>query len=155
MVEKDILKKIGFLKDVPDSILEKVGAIAQLKTFDEESILFQQGQEQAFLYMIVSGKVFLNCRSVQGKSLTLDDLSEGRTFGVSSLLGESSSTFTAVCAQPSSILTISGQQMRQLFEEDFQAGYTLMLKLAGLFRSRMEMHTRQFLHSLAMHPEVI
>ncbi|MDA3791785.1 MAG: cyclic nucleotide-binding domain-containing protein [Desulfobacula sp.] len=155
MVEKDILKKIVFLKDVPDSILEKVGAIAQLKTFDEESILFRQGQEEDFLYMIVSGKVFLNCRSVQGKSLTLDEISEGRTFGVSALLGESSSTFTAVCAQPSSFITISGQQMRQLFEVDFQAGYTLMLKLAELFRSRMEMHTRQFLHSLAMHPEVI
>lgn len=155
MVEKDILKKIGFLKAVPDSILEKVGAIAQLNPFEEETILFRQDQKQNLLYMIVSGKVFLTCRSGQGKSLTLDEVGEGRTFGVSSLLGDSSSTFTAVCAQPCSLITISGQQMRLLFEDDFQAGYTLMLKLAGLFRSRMEMHTRQFLHSLAMHPEVI
>jgi len=45
--------------------------------------------------------------------------------------------------------------MRQLFEENFEIGHFLMLKVAAIFKSRMEMHTRQFLHSLAVHPEVI
>ena len=155
MVEKEILKKIVFLKDLSDSILEKVGAIAQLETFDEEHILFRQNQEQTLLYMLVSGKVFLNSRSAQGKSLTLDEVSAGRTFGVSAVMGESSSTFTAVCAGTSVIITISGEQMRRLFEEDYETGYILMLKVVEIFRSRMKMHTHQFLHSLARHPEVI
>jgi len=154
MVEKDILKKIVFLKDLPDPILEKINAIAQFETFDEENILFYQNQEQTLLYMLVSGKVFLNSRSVSGKSLTLDEVLPGRTFGVSALLGESSSTFTAVCAETSSIITIPGEQMRQLFEKDFEIGHTLMLKVVEIFRSRMKMHTRQFLHSLATHPEI-
>ncbi len=154
MVEKDELKKIFFLKDLPDTTLGKVGAIAQLETFDEESILFRQDQEQTLLYMLVSGKVFLNCRSASGKSLTLDEVSAGRTFGVSALMGESSGTFTAICAETSSIITVSGKQMRRLFEEDFEIGYALMLKVVELFKSRMEMHTRQFLHSLANHPEI-
>lgn len=155
MVEKDILKKIVFLKDLPDIILDKIGAIAQLETFDEECILFRQNQAQKLLYMLVSGKVFLNSRSaVSGKSLTLDEVSAGRTFGVSALIGHSSSTFTAICAETSSIITVSGEQMRQLFEQDFEIGHSLMLKVVELFKSRMEMHTSQFLHSLATHPEI-
>jgi len=154
MVAKEVLKKIVFLKDLPDSIFEKVGAIAQLETFDEESILFHQNQEQTLLYMLVSGKVFLNTRSPSGKSLTLDEVTPGRTFGVSALMDESSSTFTAICAETSSIITVSGQQMRQLFEEDFEIGHTLMLKVVELFKSRMGKHTQQFLHSLATHPEI-
>ena len=62
MVEKENLKKIVFLKDLPDPILERIGAIAQIETFDEESILFRQNQGQTLLYMLLSGKVFLNCR---------------------------------------------------------------------------------------------
>jgi CRP/FNR family cyclic AMP-dependent transcriptional regulator len=154
MVEKDILKKIVFLKDLPDAVLEKVGSIAQLETFDEESILFRQDQDQKLLYMLVSGKVFLNSRAASGKSLTLDELSVGRTFGVSALMGESTSTFTAICAQTSAIITVSGDQMRELFEDDFEIGHTLMLKVVDLFRSRMQMHTRQFLNSLKTHPEI-
>ena len=155
MVEKDELKKIFFLKDLSDPILEKVGAIAQLETFGEETILFRQNQEQTLLYMLVSGKVFLNTRSAQGYSLTLDEVSAGRTFGVSALMGESSSTFTAVCAETSTMIIVSGKQLYELFEEDFEIGHTIMLKVAALFKSRMEMHTRQFLHSLASHPEII
>ncbi|MBU1344380.1 MAG: cyclic nucleotide-binding domain-containing protein [Proteobacteria bacterium] len=154
MVEKDVLKKIVFLKDLPGSVLEKVGAIAQLETFDEESILFRQEQEQKLLYMLVSGKVFLNSRSGSGKSLTLDEVSYGRTFGVSALMGEAVSTFTAICAQTSSIITVSGDQMRELFESDFEIGHTLMQKVVELFKSRMDRHTRQFLNSLATHPEI-
>ncbi len=154
MVDNKILKQINFLEDVPDSVLEKVGDIAQLETFDEESILFRQNQEQTLLYMLISGKVFLNSRSRSGRSLTLDEVGPGRTFGVSSILGESSSTFTAVCAENSSIITISGEQMRTLFEQDFKTGHILMLKVLKSFKRRIQMHTSQFLKSLASHPQI-
>ncbi len=154
MVEKEYFKKIAFLKDMPDLILEKIGTISQLETFDEESLLFRQNQEKALLYMLVSGKVFLNSRSGSGKFLTLDEVNPGRTFGVSALLGGHTSTFTAVCAETSTMITVSGEQMRQLFLEDFEIGHTVMLKVVELFSSRMEMHTNQFLHSLASHPEI-
>jgi len=155
MVENKLLKKIGFLKDLPDAMLKKVGSIAQLETFDKENILFKQNQEKTHLYMLVSGKVFLNCNLASGKSLTLDEVSAGRTVGVSSLLGVYPSAFTAICAEPSSIITVSGQQTRQLFIEDFEIGHALMLKVVEIFRSRMRMHTRQFLHSLLNHHEII
>jgi CRP/FNR family cyclic AMP-dependent transcriptional regulator len=155
MVGNEILKSINLLKEIPDEALEKVGAIAQLETFDEESILFRQNQEQKLLYMLVSGKVFLNSRSRSGKSLTLDEIGPGRTFGISSIMGETSSTFTAVCAESSDIVTISGEQMHKLFEDDFQTGHILMLKVVNSFKRRMEMHTTQFLSTLATHPDVI
>lgn len=154
MVENKILRKINFLNDMPDQMLEKIGAIAQLGAFDEESILFRQNQEQALLYMLVSGKVFLNSRSASGTSLTLDELGPGRTFGVSALMGEASSTFTAVCAENSSIITISGRQLLQLFEQDFRTGHLFMIKVVASFKKRMEMHTQQFLTSLASHPQI-
>lgn len=155
MVENELLKKIGFLKDLPDAMLEKVGAIAELETFEKEKILFRQNQEKTHLFMLVSGKVFLNCSFASGKSLTLDEVSAGRTVGVSSLLGVYPSAFTAICAETSSIITVSGQQMRQLFLEDFETGHALMLKVVEIFRSRMKMHTRQFLHSMLNHHEII
>jgi CRP-like cAMP-binding protein len=155
MVENQLLKKIGFLKDLPDEMLKKVGAIALLETFGKESILFKQNQEKTHLYMLVSGKIFLNCGLASGKSLTLDEVSAGRTVGVSSLLGEYPSAFTAICAEPSTIITVSGQDMRQLFLEDFETGHAVMLKVVEIFRSRMRMHTRQFLHSMLNHHEII
>ena len=155
MVDNIVLKKIGVLTDLPDAMLEKVGAIAKLETFDKDNTLFEQNQDKTHLYMLVSGKVFLNCSLASGKSLTLDEVSAGRTVGVSSLLGIYPSAFTAICAETSSIITVSGQEMRQLFLEDFETGHALMLKVVEIFRSRMRMHTRQFMHSLLNHHEII
>lgn len=154
MVENDILKQMSFLNDLPDAILTKVGALAQLETFDKDTILFRKNQDLTLVYMLVSGKVLLNTITASGNPLTLDEVSPGRTFGIACLMTESSSAFTAVCAEKCSIIIVSGKDMRQLFEQDFQMGHTLMLKVVSLFRARMERHTQQFLQFLAMHPDI-
>ena len=154
MVGIDILKKIHFLQDLPDEILEKIGAVAQLDTFDEEAILVRQDQKFNIIYLLISGKIFLNCRAASGKALTLDELSPGQSFGVSALIeaGQSLATFTAICAEDCSVITLSADQMTQLFEQDYKVGYVVMQQVVELFKSQMNKHTRMFLDSLATHP---
>jgi CRP-like cAMP-binding protein len=152
MVGIDTLKKIHFLQGLSDDILEKIGAVAQLETFDEEAILVRQDQKLHLIYMIISGKIFSNCRSSSGAALTLEELSPGQTFGVSALIGDSLATFTAICAEESTVITLSADQMLKLFEQDYQVGYVVMQKVVELCKSKMNRHTRQFLHSLAIHP---
>ena len=154
MVEKQILKQIHFFKGLPDDILEDLGRIAIFENFKEEDVLFRQNQKQMFLYMLISGKVFLNSRSFLGKSLTLDEVKPGRIFGVPALFNESSGIFTAICAEDSSMVTMSGEQLHKLFEQDFRIGHILMRKIVEMFKIRREMHTRQFMHSLKTHPEI-
>ena len=47
MVEITDLKKINFMKDLPDEVLEKVASVALLENFGEEAILIRQDQEKA------------------------------------------------------------------------------------------------------------
>jgi len=152
MVGIDTLKKIQFLEGLSDEVLEKIGAIAQLETFDEEAILVRQDQDQPLIYMLVSGKIFSNCRAASGKALTLDELSPGQSFGVSALIGKSPATFTAICAEECTVITLSADKMTQMFEQDYRVGHVLMQQVVELFKSNMNKHTRQFLRSLATHP---
>jgi CRP-like cAMP-binding protein len=154
MVEKDILKDIQFLSDLPDPVIEKIASIATLDVHEHDSTVFHQGQDLTHLYMLVSGKVHFTVSSASGKALILDKIFEGSTFGVFALLEDSSSAYSAICAEKSQVVCVSAKQMHQLFEEDFKLGHILMLKVVKLFKSRMEMHTRQFLMSLATHSEI-
>ncbi len=154
MVEKEILKELLFLRDLPDPVVDKIASIATLETFDKDALVFKQHQDLTHLYMLVSGKVHLTIQSASGKALVLDKIVQGRSFGVSALMEESSSAYTAICAEKMTVVSISGKQLHQLFEEDFKLGHILMLKVVRLFKKRMEMHTRQFLLSLATHSEI-
>ncbi len=155
MIEIEALKKIHFLKELPGDILEKIGSVAQLETVDKESVLVKQDQTLDTVYMLAFGKIFLNCRASSGKALTLDELSPGQSFGVSAFIGESLSSFTAICAEKSSIITLPANQMIQLCEKDYKLGYTFMQQVVQTFKSRMDKHTRQFIHSLATHPDMV
>ena len=154
MVDINDLKKINFMKDLPDSVLEKITAVAQQEAFDEESILIRQDQNQNLIYMLVSGSIFLNCRSASGQSLTLDELHAGQTFGLTSLLDNSPATYTAICAEDSTVITIASAQLLKLFASDYAAGYQVMERVVDTFKKRMNRHTQLFMQALSAHPAI-
>lgn len=154
MVEKQILKTIFLLQDIPEPMLEKISLNTQIQTIKAQTVLFEKDQALKRLYMLTSGVVHLTIRTASGQNLILDKVTAGRTFGIASLMEESSSSFSAVCAEDSSVITISSQKMHQLFVEDFKMGHQLMSRIVKLFKDRLERHTSQFLHYLSTHPEI-
>lgn len=154
MVPSDQLKKIHFLQDLPDEILEKISPHARRAVFETDTILIRQNEIQCLVHMLVAGKICLNARSDTGRVLTLDEIEPGQSFGLSALFGQSSATFTAVCTQPCDIIVLSGDLMARLFETDHRIGYAVMRRVAQLFKGRMTKHTGQFLHSLSIHPAI-
>ena len=154
MVGVENLKKINFLRELPEEVLEKIGTVAQLEEFDEETILIRQDQSQHLIYMLISGKIYINCRAVSGQALTLDELSPGQTFGLSSLLDSSPSTYTAICAEDCKVITISSEQLLELANADHTTGYHVMRQVVEKFKKRMTRHTQLFMAALAAHPAV-
>jgi len=154
MVEIKDLKKINFMSGLSDEILEQIVSVAQMETFGEETTLIRQDQTQNLIYMLVSGRIFLNCRTSGAKVLTLDELVPGQTFGVSALLDNSPATYTAICAEECTLITLSSAQLLQLFKTDYRTGYEMMQRVVEKFKIRMNRHTSQFLESLANHPDV-
>jgi CRP-like cAMP-binding protein len=154
MVPSDQLRKIQFLSDLPEEILEKISPHARQAVFEPDTILIRQNDPQHLVHMLVSGKILLNTRSDTGRVLTLDEIAPGQSFGLSALFGKSGATFTAVCTEPCDIIVLSGDLMAKLFETDHRIGYAVMRRVAQLFKDRMNKHTGQFLRSLSMHPAI-
>jgi len=154
MVPSDQLKKIHFLADLPDDILEKIGPHARQAVFGTDTILVRQNEIQYLVHMLVSGNICLNARSDSGRVLTLDEIEPGQSFGLSAFFGKFPATFTAVCTKPCDIVVLSGDLMARLFETDHRIGYAVMRRVAQLFKGRMNKHTGQFLHSLSIHPAI-
>lgn len=155
MVEKNKFKNIFFLQDLPDNVLEKAAVSATVENYEKNAVLFHQDQPQKLLYMLVSGRVFFKRRSGAHSSVILDEITQGRTFGISVFLDkDSTADFTAECAEPSQIITIPAENMLSLCENDLNTGLNLMQRAVEIFKSRLEMHTRQFMHCLESHPEI-
>ena len=154
MVQIEQLKKILFFQGLSDEMLTEIGKIATIEIYEEETEFFRQNQNLSHFYMLLSGKIFLNSRSPQGASLTLDEVNEGHSFGLSAIMGEVESSFSAVCAKKSEVIMINNEKMLKLFKSNQKLGYLITLRIVQLFQSRMNKHTQQFLESIANHPDI-
>ncbi|MBU2431272.1 MAG: cyclic nucleotide-binding domain-containing protein, partial [Proteobacteria bacterium] len=80
MVEKDLLKTIVFLQDLPEPMLEKISLNTQIQMFKSQTVLFEKNQALKQLYMLASCVVHLTIRTASGENLILDKVTPGRTF---------------------------------------------------------------------------
>jgi CRP-like cAMP-binding protein len=154
MIQIEQLKKIFFFQGLSDEILTEIGNIANIETYKEETELFKQNQKLSHFYMVLSGKIFLNSRSPKGVSLTLDEVTKGRSFGLSAIMGDAESSFSAVCAEKSEVITINNDKILELFKKNRELGYLITLRMVQLFQSRTKKHTQQFIKSIANHPDI-
>ena len=219
MVKIEDLKRINLLKGFPDHLLEIIADEAQLSIFGTDTQLINVNEAVDTFYMLIMGQVAIKVELTPEIDVILDNIQSGSSFGTCALLKGSIVSYSAVCQEPCEMITLSGERMlqlfeenhelayhmmsgvakqykrrmdfraqmvmktldknpelkeeikdiksipfsdekiHQLFEEDFQAnfqkGYASMLEIVEIFRSRMEMNTREFLHSLAKHPGII
>lgn len=155
MVEIEKLKRIHFLKDLSEDTLDKISTVVQTNDFSEETILIRQDDPQRTIFMLLRGTVFLNCRVTSGKAVTLEEIKKGQTFGLSSLMADAPATYTAICAENSTILTMAADQALELFASDFSTGFEVMRRAVEVFKDRMKRHTALFMDALRTHPAVV
>ena len=155
MVNTQQLSSIRLLQDLPGTELEKIANVAEIRDVAAETVLFRQGEKLDVFFLLLAGRVFLNCRTGSGRFLTLSEVGPGGSFGLSSFIAGTKSSATAVCTERSRMITLAGSVLWDLFQEDPALGYSVMLRVVQLFKDRMNQRTEQFLRSLSHHPDIL
>jgi CRP-like cAMP-binding protein len=154
MVEIEKLKRIFLFQNLPEDLLKTIATVAEIKNFAAGTVLFEQYELLNNFYMLLKGKVLLNCKSSAGTVLTLGEVTPGCSFGVSSFIVGTRSLTNAVCTESSQTITLSGNVLTSLFHEDPKLGFAIMLRVVQLFKFRMDQRTEQFIRSLTSHPTI-
>jgi CRP/FNR family cyclic AMP-dependent transcriptional regulator len=106
------LAEVPLFKGVPERALEIAAGVVQTRTFDAESVIFQEGDKGEALYILKEGLVKLSKVDLEGHEKTLAILRPPEFFGEMALLGESSRSATAV--------TLKKARLLVLYQDDFQ-----------------------------------
>jgi CRP-like cAMP-binding protein len=155
MVDKRELRRMHLLKDMPDAMLDKIAQAGQLRIFSADTVLFQQGDNLEYFYMILTGQVILEVEATPNVSLALGTVRPGYSFGISTFIPGATSSSTAVCIEPCELISLSGRTMTELFQQDWDLGYNFMLRLVRVFKSVMDHRTMLFLKTLQNHPDLL
>ncbi len=114
MVTTEDLKKIAIMTHLKDDMLDRVISITDVFNFEDQEIIFRQGDIADRFYMVDRGKVLLEQRIAEKIMVSVGSIKPGFAFGWSTMIEEGYYTTDAVCAEPCEIFSMRRGSGRNL-----------------------------------------
>ncbi len=151
MISVDVLTKNKIFTGVSSVTLAKIMLLTKEVSFVEETRIFSEGGKADMLYIILDGVMDLTFCLKIGEvesEITIDTKKRGDTVGWSALISPHIYTLSCVCPKPMRALSIHGEELLSLADEDPEFGYMLMRNIAQLIRARMKQIQDMFIKEI-------
>lgn len=151
MATKQVLKECEVFSTLNDGEMEQVLSSVLEKQYDAGATLFREGDSAEELLILEEGKVAVqmtlpDTQTQMSRRITVDVVTKNEVVGWSAIVEPYIYTFTAVCLQKVSALSISGTKLRWLLRDNHEIGYKVLKGLIRVVASRLS-DTRQVLVS--------
>ena len=154
MVTTEDLKKIVIMTHLKDDMLDRIISITDVLIFEDQEIIFRQGDIADRFYLVKRGKVLLEQRLAEKITVSVGSIKPGFAFGWSTMIEEGYYTTDAVCAEPCEIYSMKGDKIRALCDKDPYMGYLLTRRLLVILKKRYDHRTDQFIKVLKHNPDM-
>ena len=154
MVTTEDLKKIVIMTHLKDDMLDRIISITDFLKFEDQEVIFSQGDIADRFYMVKRGKVLLEQRIAEKITVSVGSIKSGFAFGWSTMIEEGYYTTDAVCAEPCEIFSMRGNKIRALCEKDPHMGYLLSRRLLVILKKRYDHRTEQFIEVIKHDPDM-
>lgn len=143
MVAPEILKEAPFFDELSEDMINRLAAIAEIKTYPKNHFMDKRNQNATHFYLVLEGEISLQMESVTGKTVRLETISVGGAIGFSSLIDMDNKRYTsdAKTLTPAKLLRFKSDKMRLLFYQDFELGFLIMKKIAYIAKRRLMYRT--------------
>jgi CRP-like cAMP-binding protein len=126
--------------------LNVMGEIADVccveENFPKGTVIFREGDEAKFLYILVNGAVDLK---IKGETTVYSLTAQSDIFGWSSMVENAQYTATAACNNDIRVIKIDTRKLNRLFNENPIFGLTVYRRLCGVFNLRLSNIYKRFL----------
>ncbi len=127
---------IPFLKDLPQEQFDLLAPLFMPFTASPKTVIFEQGDQAEYLYLISSGTVSIQYKPYDGPKIIITHLHTGDVFGWSSVIGGGTYTTSIVSEGSLEAIRIRGAELRELCKEHYEAGCAILEKLAEVVSPR-------------------
>ncbi len=156
-----IARRLGYSENfsaLPWEDLLAIAAFCHEETVQTGAAVLVEGKPADRLYVVERGKLALEKRVQLGRhstprNATIDYVGPGRSAGFSTLVRPFVYSTSAIAVEPTRILVIDGQKLRQFLEDRPAAGLKVMQTLAALIggRYRQAIDTLTYFLSIVSH----
>jgi CRP-like cAMP-binding protein len=129
------LKQADLFWGLDQNFIKTVTAFAVRQEFEKDAVVFQFGDPASHFFILVHGKV--HCTLPGGGQCVHACQCLGEVFGWATLIGLETYGATAVCAQPTDVLSIEFARLQRLLDEDAHSATAFYRQLSRTLGERL------------------
>ena len=131
------LRELRFLHGIAEDHLQQLAEIAELKDFDEEDVLFREGEPAEDMFLVVYGSVSVEICSTGVGCKRILTVGPGELLGWSALLEQSRLTATARALKMTRLVELNAGKLLTICERDPLFGFEIMRRTALALAKRL------------------
>jgi len=131
------LAQLSIFQGMASAELNAIDPMLELVRFRQGELIFEQGHEADFLFILLSGEVEVKYKPYDGPPLTVARIFPGGVFGWSAALGRDAYTSSSLAAADGQAYKLSGCELRALCEREPDLGADLLNRLASAIAERL------------------
>jgi CRP-like cAMP-binding protein len=134
---RETLKHHGFTQGLPETQIADLAKMATEVSFDENDVIFADGQHSTAFYLLLTGSVVVELRTAVCV-MAVQSLGPGQVFGWSSLLDRQDTLFQVRARERTSALRIDAARLKALCLADTALGVALFHRVLHVVAGRVK-----------------
>jgi len=130
-------RQFKIFAELDDSQLELIAGISHVQEFDAGEELTVEGAEADKLYLFLKGKAAVKVRGADGRQVLIDELGPGEMLGWGAVLPPHVYTASASTTEPSEVIVVDGEKLRELGEADKRLGFQVARGIGEVISRRL------------------
>jgi CRP-like cAMP-binding protein len=126
----------AIFKELNKDMIDVLAPLFETISCQPGTVIFQQGDQAEFLYLVIDGKVDMSFKPYDGIPITISHVGKGGLFGWSAVVGSENYTSTAIAIEDVEAFRVHGSDLRNFCREHPEAGKDILERLADGVSSR-------------------
>ncbi|MFO8037314.1 MAG: ATP-binding protein [Anaerolineales bacterium] len=154
----DRLSRSEIFNSLSDDDLYAIAGLCQEVTYQDDRVVFTEGEPATDLLVVERGKLTIEKKIQIGRhstprNATLAYVGPYQVVGFSALTSPQTHSASVYSMEPTRVLKIDGQKLREYLADHPEAGYRVMSELTNLVRGRYQnaTHTLTYFLSIVSH----
>ncbi len=134
-VDRELVGDVDLFADFSPDELAEVAGLAELRSLRRGDVLFTEGAVPDELFVVVSGRVAIANRSIDGRESVVALMTQGQAFGEMGLFLDRGRTAEARALEPSQVAAVPYEPIRAIYTGRPALLWGVVTLLAGRLRT--------------------
>ncbi len=132
----EMLEKTLWSKEFSWRELEELAKYMNVEAYKKDSVIFDEGDQKAFMGVVFMGKVNILKESESEKKL-ITSIGAGKLFGEMSLIDGNPRSATAIACEYTILIVLSQHEFSRILDEKPRMGAKILQKIATIMSYRL------------------